>query len=241
VNTRRKYHTGELALDTIARRIETSWIEYNRTILIDKALTTDPRISSIIDVGCGDGSYCTLLSKRFLRCGLLVGVDISKEDVMQAKQKSHERISYIVADANALPFRDSAFHLAFTKDTLHHIEKPFEVLTEIKRIVKGKIVIVEVSRYNPIMQVCTFRRHLHFTPKQLKAIVKSAGLEIESLTQISAYPSIPLRVRKTLMLLWNAFSLAFLYACYRVPVLPRIILNIFARFFGPSYCILHVR
>lgn len=210
-------------LGQIIEKIASSWVEYNQRKLIDGIFRTAPKIQRAIDVGCGDGSYSPLLLDSFPNCDLLVGVDIRKERIMLATQRrTDSRSSYIIASTHALPFRTSAFELAFSKDLLHHIDKPIKGLKEISRVTIGEIVVVEANRPNPLMLLWTrYFNHQHLTWSQLRKIVDKASLQLECSKQIRAYPLdlFLLPIKHPIQYAWNPLVLVFLFACYVVPAL----------------------
>lgn len=69
--------------------------------------------------------------------------------------------TFVVADAQNLPFRDSVFTSAVCKSTLHHLAKPELGLSEMRRTMHkgGTMVMVEPGLLNPIALVArTFFR-----------------------------------------------------------------------------------
>lgn len=202
----------------------------------------------LTDIGCGDGRYIPMLLEKFPRCSLLLGVDKSKRSITKAKQSLLNGVAHIVADANALPFRDSIFCLAFSKDVLHHVKNPIKTLREIGRICKGKIIVVEANRLNLPMLLYSSSGLRHFTLNQFKTFFKKADLKIQSLRQLHAYPVAPLRVRaralKPVMFSRNEFInlvyvLTMLCLCRIAPTLAaKTFLKISSFLFEPSYNII---
>ena len=71
----------------------------------------------VVDVGCGNGRFYDILKERQIS---YTGIDNSAMLIQEAK-KRHPDINFIVADATALPFEDSAFNLAYSFAVIHHI------------------------------------------------------------------------------------------------------------------------
>ncbi len=64
-----------------------------------------------LDLGTGTGSVARLVAARFPDA-TVIGVDISARMIEQARRRTEsEHVSYQVADAEHLPFEDSAFDL----------------------------------------------------------------------------------------------------------------------------------
>lgn len=98
---------------------------------------------NVLDVACGTGD----MAVELLRQGCSVtGVDLSKEMMAIAKQKSSSA-TYIVADAEHLPFGDASFDAvtcAFGVRNFVHLEQG---LKEMLRVLKpgGRMVILELA------------------------------------------------------------------------------------------------
>jgi len=59
----------------------------------------------VLDVGCGTGNYTIALAETGL---MMTGADVSREMIRQAERKS-DRVKWVQADAEALPFPDGTF------------------------------------------------------------------------------------------------------------------------------------
>ncbi|MCR5457017.1 MAG: methyltransferase domain-containing protein [Clostridiales bacterium] len=95
--------------------------------------------SNILDIGCGEGYYTSLVKEKLNSCGnssLISGIDISKTALDYACRRNNT-ISYAVASAFALPLADNAV------DIVLNIFAPHEI-SEISRVLKdnGYFVIV---------------------------------------------------------------------------------------------------
>ena len=94
--------------------------------------------SSLLDVGCGPGTITVDLAER-LGGGHVVGLDSSAEVVAKASGLGDERGSsaeFVVGDAYALPFDDDTFDVVHAHQTLQHVARPVEVLSEMRRVAK---------------------------------------------------------------------------------------------------------
>lgn len=123
----------------------------------------------ILDVGCGDGKDCELISTHVNN---VIGVDICLSSNGLTKATN---LNFIVADACNLPFRKCVYDIVFEKDALHHIRNHKKALYEMKRVVKshGKVVVVEANRYNPILffHMTLMGGHQHFTTQYLENLL----------------------------------------------------------------------
>jgi len=74
----------------------------------------------ILNVGVGAGFYVT----RQLDADVLTDVDFPLDKLS----------NFICCDAQALPFRDHAFNLAYCHNVLEHVANPWQVIRELKRV-----------------------------------------------------------------------------------------------------------
>jgi ubiquinone/menaquinone biosynthesis C-methylase UbiE len=105
----------------------------------------------ILDVGCGPGTISADLA-ALVPEGHLTGVDAVEAVLDQARKTTASRgitnITFQHADANALPFDDNTFDVAFNHQVLQHVGAPVDVLSEMRRVVKpGGIVASREANY----------------------------------------------------------------------------------------------
>lgn len=114
----------------------------------------------ILDVGCGAGifiNYCKYHGK------FAVGVDVDRKQLFLAANR--DRGFYVLADAHYLPLRDSSADGAFFSHVIEHLNDPFPVLKEIRRVLKNRGVLI----------VITPTEHRHFyTPGHVRAYTKKS-------------------------------------------------------------------
>ncbi len=97
-----------------------------------------PRLSrhlrgKALDVGCGIGDMVRYRSGT-------VGVDINPETVKWCRNSG---LDIKLMEPNRLPFEDGAFESVLLDNVLEHIERPWPLLDEIRRVLipKGRLVI----------------------------------------------------------------------------------------------------
>ncbi len=107
----------------------------------------------VLDVCCGTGTLALAAKRRVGPAGSTHGVDASEEMIARARAKSARAdlpVTFDVAAAQALPFRDASFDVAACTLALHHLPEAARrrALEEMSRVVKpgGRIVIVEFGR-----------------------------------------------------------------------------------------------
>ena len=102
-----------------------------------------PRAS--IDIGCGDwGVHHDVFSA--VGTELTVAGDVSLKLVRHARDHATapQRVHHVVFSAEALPFADGIFDLAYCSEVLEHLEHPDRALTEIARVARGGRAILTV-------------------------------------------------------------------------------------------------
>ena len=72
--------------------------------------------------------------------------DISLGVVLQARERARRydlETGLIVADAEALPFRDASIDIVYVHDGLHHLERPADGLAEMARVARRAVSVTE--------------------------------------------------------------------------------------------------
>jgi len=91
--------------------------------------------STVVDVGCGTGFLLEKLEKKASMQGQLVGVDISINMLRGAKRKL-TRADVVLADAEAVPFRDCCFDAVFSVSVMQLVPEPQKSIAELLRLLK---------------------------------------------------------------------------------------------------------
>lgn len=89
---------------------------------------------ALLDVGTGPGDFPRLLRARG-HTGLLIGCDLS-EGMMQTAQAAAPALTWLVADAQALPFADASFHGVMARHMLYHVPDIPRAVAELARVTK---------------------------------------------------------------------------------------------------------
>lgn len=113
-------------------------LEAKRLLSFCSDLPTDARI---LDVGCGDGFHLRLLKKYGAKSWTLEGVDLDERAVAMAEKSG---LKVYQGSIERLKLPENSYDLTFMIQTVEHLEKPYETLTEIRNVLKpeGKLVIV---------------------------------------------------------------------------------------------------
>jgi SAM-dependent methyltransferase len=112
----------------------------------------DFRGQSVLDIGCGDGTYTLELFDR-ARPSLLHGLDPAAGAIEVATIKAGKRpIRFQVGSAYALPYADGAFDWACFRGVLHHLDRPQDALGEALRVAR-RLLVIEPNGYNPVLKL----------------------------------------------------------------------------------------
>jgi ubiquinone/menaquinone biosynthesis C-methylase UbiE len=124
----------------------------------------------LLDAGCGDGGVARLLRDRV---GEVTAIDVERS----SEWREEPGLTFLVADAEALPFEDGSFDVVHSKDSLHHMHSPVRALAEYHRVLSpgGTALIVEANRYNPLFyaHMTLALGHDHFTRARFRALVRA--------------------------------------------------------------------
>lgn len=130
----------------------------------------------VLDVGCGNGVFTLPLSCKPIKS--MFGSDNSIFMLLNNPCKNVVR-----GDAEKLPYADNSFDIVFEANLLHHVERPEDVISEMKRVSKDYIIFIEQNRLNPVMFLFSLlvkmeRGGLRFSEKNLVKLVSGEGTKI---------------------------------------------------------------
>lgn len=123
--------------------------DWARKAVLDRVMLE--RVSQLspdgaLDVGCGEGRFCRLLSDIGIKP---VGIDPTRAFIEAARQLDPSGI-YSVGTAESLPFRDGAFELVVSYLSLVDIENSPRALAEMTRVLApgGALLIANLASHN---------------------------------------------------------------------------------------------
>ncbi|MEJ2613587.1 MAG: class I SAM-dependent methyltransferase [Ignavibacteriaceae bacterium] len=94
----------------------------------------------VLDSGCGPGFVIIELAKKFAACEF-VGIDLSEPLLEIAENNNQkeiltERVKFLKANVQDIPFPDNYFDFAININMLHLVDEPVKMLNEIERVLK---------------------------------------------------------------------------------------------------------
>lgn len=133
------------------------------------------KFNKILDVGCGTGEILNTIATDKNR---YYGIDLSEKMVNIAKGKNNSKnITYLVGDAEFLPFEDLTFDIIICVESFHHYPNPNAVIKEFYRVLNngGTLIICDMYRKAPLRQFYNF----------LMKIVNTGDVKIYTKNEIS--------------------------------------------------------
>lgn len=154
----------------------------------------EPTRGQVLDIGCADGTFSKVIldHSNALR---FVGIDVLPRSISYAKRRfaRSKRMSFRVADAHELPFKDQSFDAIVCLEAMEHVEEPAKVISEMRRVLKNTgYIIVLVPSENFLFRFIVWPlwgfgwrgkiwkgTHLHqFTADQISTKIQNGGFKI---------------------------------------------------------------
>ena len=140
----------------------------------------------VLDVCCGTGDQAFHYAKRGI---IATGIDLNPNMIRAAERNKRKQglsnVSFLVADATNLPFKDDFFDYASISLTLHETEKTVTdtIISEMKRVAKKEGVLIFIDfQVPPPKNLFTYlTKAIEFIHGQayfryLKAYIEQGGL-----------------------------------------------------------------
>jgi SAM-dependent methyltransferase len=95
-----------------------------------------PRVTTAIDLGCGDGHLLALLAQR-LQSAELIGIDMTPEELGVARERGFpERVRLLTAQAEALPLNDASSDAIACHMALMLFDNAGTVVNQLERVIR---------------------------------------------------------------------------------------------------------
>lgn len=144
---------------------------------------------SLLDLGCGDGTYSI---PAFQRGARVTGVDISDGMLDSARRRAAAcgaSVEWRRASAESLPYDPGTFDIVLAVTILCFVKNPLQVVQEVSRVLRpgGWFVIGELGRYSSWaisrrvrgwLGSSTWRDAHFWTLGELQQLLQQAGFQI---------------------------------------------------------------
>jgi SAM-dependent methyltransferase len=99
------------------------------------------RARSLLDLGCGNGAYLEMFSRR-RNLQRIVGADLTEKMLRAARERVGRRAYLVRADVTAPPFREASFDLVFESHVLQLVRAKARCIRAVARILHPGGVLV---------------------------------------------------------------------------------------------------
>jgi len=120
---------------------------------------------NILDIGCGQGEFLSLLNKR-RKNKKLTGIDISSVAISKAKH-NFKNIKFYKSSSSKTPFANNSFDTILLIEVIEHLVDTDSTLQEIKRILKPDgYLMITTTDFNLLKKILisTFVWDKYFYP-----------------------------------------------------------------------------
>jgi len=121
-----------------------------------------PAGARVADLGCGSGTFTTLLASAGYDC---IGLDISAKLIAVGRQK-YPGIGFVAGDIERLPLPDASVDGVLLSGVVHHFPDPSRCAAEVFRVLRsdGRFVAFDPNRRNPFMWLYRDRASPFYSP-----------------------------------------------------------------------------
>lgn len=175
---------------------------------------------SVLDLGCGDGTFLSLLQKRNIQG---TGLDLSEKAVSIARSRGLDCRVYDLTEP--LPFPDASIENVVLLDVLEHLHRPDLVLAEVSRV-SSKYVYISTPNFASLparLQVLIGKVPENNTPRDghmywmtesvVSRLMSRSGLSVDAVWDNTFWQSKPFIGSIMRTLVWmrpSLFSLSFI-------------------------------
>ncbi|WP_162596634.1 class I SAM-dependent methyltransferase, partial [Thiofilum flexile] len=135
--------TGERYIPTEQGKIRLE--HYHRYAIILEFLTN----KCVLDIASGEGYGSAMMAQT---AKSVVGVDIDSEAISHATNtyQNVNNLTFLQGDVTAIPAKNESFDIVVSFETIEHLIEQYEMLTEIKRVLRKDGVLIISSPNRPI-------------------------------------------------------------------------------------------
>ena len=164
-NRKNKTYAFDKDIENIGRYEYTNSSKYSAYVAtrkqseeIIKLLNENPlKNTSILDVGCGDGTFTFEIFKE-VKPKKIVGFACAEKAIRVAinsiRKHDKGKIKFLCANVYRSHkfFKKNSFDTIIIRGVLHHLSKPEKAIKSLKNIA-SKIIVLEPNGYNPILKL----------------------------------------------------------------------------------------
>lgn len=150
---------------------------------------------SVIDIGCGDGTYTNDL-KQAVKKVRIAGTDPASKAVALASKKYRDIKFFVsnILDKKTFTGKTGKYDTAVLRGVLHHLnDQPLAIKNSL--LLGGSLIIIEPNGNNPVLKLIEKYSKYHveheersFSESQLRFFCVKAGAVVESLQYVGFVP-----------------------------------------------------
>lgn len=199
---------------------------------INFLLKRNEKIESVIDIGCGDGSYTNELYRCFKNISF-VGMDPASNAIEEANKKFKTELLNFMTGNILEPVADGSkkiYNVAIIRGVLHHLSDP-ELAIKNSSNMAHSLIIIEPNGYNPVLKLIEKLSPYHraheeqsYLPYNLRKWVNNSNLKIVDEEYVGFipffFPTIPAKIiyffqplLEKIPVLKNLFSACVVITC----------------------------
>ncbi len=161
------------------------------------------KVRSVIDIGCGDGTYTHELAVRMPGVSF-TGFDPAAKAIEAAGQK-FQACTFTVGNVlDVSTFPDRSFDLAIMRGVIHHLPLQKEAIENAFHL-SSRLLIIEPNGDNPILKIIERKSQYHidheeqsFSSALFLRVARELGVEVKALTFVGFvpffFPTLPAKV-----------------------------------------------
>ena len=181
-------------------------------------------IKSIIDIGCGDGTYTTELAE-FNDVSVL-GIDPSLKAIDFARKNNPKpgKLTFSNMTVDEVVNNKQIYDCAILRGVLHHCENPSEIVQSAAKIARY-LVILEPNGLNPLLKIIEKTSSYHishgersFSRKKIEKWIANSGMHTD---EVKFGVTVPFFAPDRLVIILDRFDLF----ARKIPVLKHIFLS----------------
>lgn len=133
----------------------------------------------VVDVGAGTGYFALPAARLVGPTGRVYGCDVSPEMVVHLRREAEaaglSQLEALRSEEHRLPLPDASVDLALTAFVLHEVEDPYELLQELRRVLKpaGRLVVIDWLPDVPWPE--DLPRRQRWAPSTVRYMLRRAG------------------------------------------------------------------